>query len=472
MIRPVRLFLLIGLLLASGGLAQPPSAALDYISGASLGAEAVMERSLAELRRSQLGLSGSLGIDPTLNYFINYDTVDPATFDFFLDIDLGIDYRFDLAAIIADRRDLVRSEDRYFDQRRRDVETALLIHTELLRAQNAVAFEEFDLASEQTRFAEVEQSFRANEASQAQLDAAELNLDSDQVALDRAHVRVDRARSDALRRGLGASPSFEVLQFVLPDPAPEQTFQYRQLMFELQLADVIGLQSTAFGVLQAVGLAATYEFDDYTFGANVNLNRGRPGAGVDANLDFPFDEIGSSPSITLAFDIRVDDGTPRDFTEAERNLANAQANLEEFLAQFAANAARERQDIMFAWEDLQRALRQLDINRARIAELEAQRADLPAEVVRLRTAADELRVRRDAATGDDRNTLDDELREADDLLRTAEGQLGRTEGDIANLNNGLPRSLDGVYSTWGNYVRAVEDYLGVVDGAWVLPETE
>ena len=72
MIRPVRLFLLIGLLLASGGLAQPPSAALDYISGASLGAEAVMERSLAELRRSQLGLSGSLGIDPTLNYFINY----------------------------------------------------------------------------------------------------------------------------------------------------------------------------------------------------------------------------------------------------------------------------------------------------------------------------------------------------------------------------------------------------------------
>ena len=243
-------------------------------------------------------------------------------------------------------------------------------------------------------------------------------------------------------------------------------------MFELQLADVIGLQSTAFGVLQVVGLEATYEIDDYTFGANVNLNRGRPGAGVDANLDFPFDETGSSLSITLAFDIRVDDGPPGTSPKRSATSPTPRPTSKSFWRSSRPTPRGNDQDAMFAWEDLQRALRQLDINRARIAELEAQRADLPAEVVRLRTAADELRVRRDAATGDDHDTLNDELREADGLLRTAEGQLGSTEGDIANLNNGLPRSLDGVYSTWGNYVRAVEDYLGVVDGAWVLPETE
>jgi outer membrane protein TolC len=448
--------------------AQPPTAAFDYVSVDTVMATSDVQQAQAELGRSRLGLSGSLDIDPTLSYGGPVD--EAAEFDFGVTTDLSFDYRFDSAAILGDEIDLLNAESRLADRRRGDVERALLAHAELLRAALFVGIEQDDLAREQGSFAEVQVEVEAGDATASVLEDARLDLESAQLALARAEQRLASARSAADRFGVGPNPSFAILHFALPDAAPEQTFDYRRLALALRRVDALGLQTGTFGVLENITLGATYGTDDINAGFNASVDRGRPGAGIDVGYDFPADDPTASWEIELSLSLRIDDRTANDFTSAERNLAEAQVDLEAFLSDFSNDAIRERQDAEFAWQDLQLALRQLETDRTRLSEVAATAESLPTEVARLRQTADQLRADRDAAQGDERTRLDQQVRDADETLRDAEGDLRDAERTQASLERTLPRSQDALYREWSEYVRAVEDYLAVVDGVWAVGE--
>lgn len=448
--------------------AQPTSAAFDYFSVDTVLNRTDVEQARADLARSRVGLSASLDIEP----FVTFGGAvgETAEFDLGLNSDLGVDYRYDVAAILADEIDLLRAQARLAESQRRDIETALLTHADLLRAMIAVTIEQQDLSNEQEDFDEVQTEFDDGDATEAQLEDARIELDDARLSLERAERNLANTRSDAVRLGVGPNPSFEILRFELPDAAPERTFEYMVLALQLRRADALGLQNTAFGVLEDVRVAASYGTDDANIGLNANLNRGRPGAGVDLSYDLPATDTTASWEIELSLSLHLDDGTPRDFVDAEQALFEAQLDLEIFLNEFSSDAIRERQDAEYAWENLMLAQRQLETDRARLAEVRAAAESLPGTIAALRRDLDTIRADRDAASGDERSALDDRVRSAESALRDAERELRESTNDIASLERALPRSEDALYRQWQTYVRDVENYLSVVDGSWAVAE--
>lgn len=460
--------LVAALALLCSGHAQPPGAAFDYVSVDTLLATNDVEEARQELARSRLGFSGAFDFDPTITY--GGDVDEAAEFEFGFDANLGVDYRYDSVAILSDEMDLLGAEARLADRRRADIEAALLAHVDLLRAIIAVGIEQTDLDNEQADVDRIQDEMDAGEATAAELEDARIDLDGARLDLEQAQSRLVNTRSQAVRYGMGPDPVFAILRFELPDAAPEQTYDYRRLVLALRRADALGLQDSAFGVLEEIVLETSYGTDDTNVALNAHLNRGRPGAGLDLGYDYPATDTTAGWEIELRLSLRVDDRTPGDFSAAQRDLAEAQIALEQFLSRFSRDAIGERQDAEYAWQELQLARRQLENDRARLVEVRAILETLPGEVARLQQQADRLRADRDAATGDARTQLDQQVRDADAELRDAQSDLRSAQSDLAALERSLPRSEDALYREWGDYVRAVEDYLSVVDGDWVTAE--
>ena len=55
-------------------------------------------------------------------------------------------------------------------------------------------------------------------------------------------------------------------------------------------------------------------------------------------------------------------------------------------------------------------------------------------------------------------------------MRDASRALDGARRDLGRLLVSVVRDEDAVYSEWISYVRAVGDYLGLVDGSWAVAE--
>lgn len=451
-------------LLAGVGFASTP---LDALNAAS--AEVIISDGLtlaeADLQRSLLGLSASLGVDPGISYEVEeVDADEPLgepSFDFGYRVGLSVDYTYDRADILSQRIDLLQAKQAVERLRREAVESALLLHADLLRAQLALDNAQEDVVESE----ETLNQRQADEATQGELRAAELDLQKARLDLVKAQRRLAELAARFEPLGLSTPVSFSPLFFSLPDAILEEDLNYQRLKLALAKAQVEAQESTIFDVVEEVELSGGYFGGQVALSGDLNLTKGKPGAGLNATLR---EDDKQSWKVELSAKFGFDDQSLRRFSEANADLVAAEEALETFVESYVAVWEEERLDVEYAQEDLIISLESFQVDGLRVDELEASIPAIQGAIDELNSQLETLSERRDAAEGDERRTLDQQVRSLQASIRDTGRELQAVERDLSRLKSGRSRALDGLYRDWVAYVQAVGGYLEVVDGEWQM----
>lgn len=444
--------LVLGCAFVGAALAAPPAAALEHRSADSREAELELATARADLQRARLGLSAAVQASPDLNYELPTAAGEDPTFDLDLEVAGNVRYRYDAVDILVKQRTVLRAEDALRDRRRDDVAEALLAHAALLRAVIALPEAERELALADAALATFE---TAPDATDAQLRDARLDLDLADLAVRRAQAELATARSEAEAAGVGGEPSFEPVAFELPIVPAEATLAYRDREATLRLARLRLDRDGPFDVIREVELSGAYETTNFVTSLGVDLDRGRPGASVSATYDL--DERTPAFVIGVSARFRVDDRTPQRIADLQAAVAAAEEDLASYGRDYARAEALRLEAVGFALEALALSREAVAVSRDRALELEGELASLPQRIATARA---------DAEAATDR----DERRAQETLVRDLERRQSNAERELERLQDRAAVTEDAAVRAWISYVRAVDRYLDLVDGDWVVAE--
>lgn len=423
----------IGIAIALLGLAlaSTPADALNYVSSKTRDAEQAVSQARADLQRAQLGLSGKLEITPDLAYTGALD--DPSVqpeFETDLTANASLGFTFDQATIFKEQLDLLRAEEALRDARLNDGKTALLAQADLLRAQIDLTSSQRDLEDARATFAQFQSDLSTGTVTDAELQITQVAVKRAELTLEKARNRLEQLRRQTSQLGLEGPATFEAILFVLPDITLEDSFGYQSRLLTLRRAEAQARQDTIFGILEDIRVTARYEGTDANLSANLNLNRGRPGVGVNAKYR---QDTTDRWSIGLSASFRLDGQTLDDFSNADSSVVSARAELERFSGIFSDSVTQSRQEVDFAYEALTLSAERLQATRSRINENNALIQEL------------------EGGTGNDKD-------------------LDNARKDQQKLQERLLRDQNTVFRDWQDYVREVEDYLDLVDGSWTIAQ--
>jgi len=319
-------------------LAATPDSERTLRQAAAVGAA---ERALG-LRRA--GTDVTLSARPALSY--GADVEDPAALGARADVELDLAWRYDRAAVLADRVDLLLARERLRHDRRRDVLDALRLQAKVLRAELAVRRAELDLAK--ARFGGRVRAAPPDAAPQtpAPQSPTPQSPTPQSPALRRAEALVDARRhalaalrAQAARLGFTGDARFVPLGFALPQPGAAPPRRER-LLLALERA-AAERDAVPFDVLRDVTLSATYESRSlgYQVRTSLSLDRGRPAADLNTQLGAQQDD---QWSVELSAHLRLDGGAAAERDAAEERVRRARAELDALDATYPDDVARAR----------------------------------------------------------------------------------------------------------------------------------
>ncbi len=288
---------------------------------------------------SRAGTDFTLTARPALSY--GADVEDPAALGARADLELDLAWRYDNAAVLTDRADLLLARERLRHARRRDVLDALRLHARVLRAELAVQRAELDVARERRRA-----TTRSTTPSTMRAIRSRPSLLRSEAVVDGRRHALRALRTQAGRLGFTGAARFVPLRFALPDPGAEAP-QRQRLLLELERATA-ERDRVPFDVLRDVTLSATYESSSvgYQVSTSLSLDRGRPAADLNGQLGPQADD---QWSIELSARLRLDGGTEANRSVAEERVRRARAALDALDGSYRDDVARARTAVRDAW---------------------------------------------------------------------------------------------------------------------------
>lgn len=459
--------------------ATEPDAALSYRSPDFVEAEQEVVRAEAELQRAYLGLSTSLEVTPSLEY--SEDLVIPAdapTLGLGVEARASVGYTYDQPGILLETIELLQAKERLQDAEREGVRAALMAHTDVLSAQLALQAERESLDADKRNLEDVEVRFEAGEATETELAMAQLEVDSGQRSFTSTQRTVQDVVGEAARYNLSGPLRFRPLMFVLPETTPEATFTYRIAELELRRTEAFALQDTVFGVVDNIYLGTRYVGDDYELSSGINLDQGTPSVGASVRY---LDRDPEAWTVTLEATLRLDDDTSETFSEAQRDVEEARAHLDELSADFAEDLRDARDEAVSSWQSVEVSGRNFELLGRRIKELEAQIEVLPDRLDRLREdlegvqrPLDVLRAQRDAETNaEEQQALDRSISDFEGRITSLETELQEAEEEGSDAQQALDQlrffygqEEGDLLLDWTDYVSAVDTYLSLAEASW------
>ena len=464
--------------LGSASAATPLQAALNYRSPDLPAAEREVAEAGAELGRARLGISGSVELEPFLEY--REDLLFPENFPTLTlgtDAFATLDYTYDRPEILLQTLDLLGAQERLQNVRREGTRSALLAYADLLTAQLNLRLAEQTAQTDRRSLTETRARFAAGDATDAELGMAQLGIDSGQLSLDSARRTLENAQADAARYGIAAPARFAFLEFALPEIPAEATLTYQTAALTAQRSEALALQNSVYTALEEVRLGTRYAGEDYEFTGGIGLDKGRPTVGASARYR---DRYPEAWTVSLGATIRLGTSTPDNFAAAQRDLEAARNRLAD-LGSLTEDISRAREEARLAARDVQLSVRDADLLAQRVGELETEIQALPGRVAALRTQlgraeADlaQLVERRDAAEEPAlQETLAGLVSEAETraaelttALQEAEQRTGFAEQELTQTREFRGRAEGNLYYVWTDYLNRVNTYLERSDTDW------
>lgn len=390
---------LLVLVLAVGHAEHPPRAGLGARSCESELALALQVNSIAAQQRSaevterrrildltRLGLSSAVSVQPSYSGERNLAKPErPTDWGAGLNLDANIRYRHDAVAELRAEGALHKAEQRYRDQRRADVLTALLSFSQLRVAERAAATAEQNATDAEEAAAQAQAAASSDASPQAALDLREA-----QLTARRARRNAEMSRKEVggrlnalidlgvLPLATGDSPTAPVcrnpprLPLEVPLAKLESNDTFIALLLALELAEAQASRA-AFAPLHDLAMSARYQQDGTRTTVQVGLDGGRP----EASVEFRYRDVATYGwSVGISATLRVDESMGAELRAAKNVAATAAAELAAFEANFAVALTEATATLADAYEELGFAGEALTIaaERATLAETEKDRA--------------------------------------------------------------------------------------------------
>ncbi len=430
--------------------------ALQAVSPEAAQRSAEVARREGELRLAELGLSTVLSVTSGVDVGSNLRREQPAEWAASLQMDAAASYRYDEVAVVRARTALTTALKREADQRRADVQNALIQLSRLRAAQRQWAQSDVTATEAESLAASVRRSVITAQGVEgssepptehAPLPAADLAPD---LVLDIRELDLAAARARATASGRAEEAAAAVAELerlgvplpaitahasrsadtgpvaclapaagtmnrtdgpTLPQPALGGTAERLLLVHAADLAAAQSRRAT-LGPLHDLSLSGHYQQGGARVRAALELDGGRPAAGVDLRLR---QSAAHDWGVGLSATIRLDDSTGAALTAAAVQLETAHAALDDFDAHLPERVAAQTAAVGSAWLQLAFA--------AEAVSIAAERLDL----ARSESAA---------------------------------------ERDIARAEQVLSRSVDALEREYQTYLRAVGRYLAEFDLPW------
>lgn len=364
---------------------------------------AEVARREGELRLAELGLASVVTVSTELELGANLARDPEPAWSPTLQMDAGLNYRYDAVAIARARVALATAVRREAAQQRADVLEALLSLSQLRAAQRLAAQTDTTAAEAESLAASVKQSAATAYPAQAGADSgAEPNTTPPDLALNIRELDLAAARARATaagraadtagalaalqRLGVTASDLFEVsgaqrtagpaecltlpaaplgraLGPELPQPQAHSAAERHSLLLTV---DLTAAQHTraALGPLRDLSLSAHYQEGGARILAEVELDGGRPAAGVNVRWR---QSSAYNWGVGVAASIRLDDTMGAALEAARQQMEAAQAAVRQFDEEFPARAAAGVAAAESAWLQLVFALEAVSIAQGRLA---------------------------------------------------------------------------------------------------------
>lgn len=380
---------------------------------ASRGAD--VARREGELRLAELGISTVLSMSTDLEVGANLLRDAQAQWSTGLQVDASIGYRYDDVAIVRAQTALTTAQRRQADQQRADVLNALVNLSRLRAAERLVVQTDASASEAETLAESVRRSAAAAHAATGEPDdpaaaaelAPDLALNIRELDLAAAKARaaaagrgqdMAEAHAELNRLGLepvtaaagglparqpgpvaclpaGEVPLSRAAGPTLPQPTLLGSFDRALLQHAVDLA-AAQHRRAALAPLRDLSMTAHYQEGGARVLAEVELDGGRPAAGVNLRLR---EAAAQNWGVGVSARIRLDDTMGAALAAAAAQEQTARTALSEFDAAFPTRVAAEVATVGSAWLQLAFAAEAVGIarERARLAldDREAARAE-------------------------------------------------------------------------------------------------
>lgn len=374
---------------------QDLAAALTAASPELALRSAEVARRQSELHLAELGLSSMVSLSTGVELGANLRRQEEPGLSPTLQMDAGLSYRHDAAAIARARSALVTAQRREAAQKRADVQNALINLSRLRAAQRLTARTSATALEAEALAASVRQSAVVAHAStgidweaaapDVALDVRELDLAAAraratatgradeaataQLELARLGVVLPTSGGDALTSGpvaclpLAPGPLERASGPQLPTPAPFDSPARRLLQLAVDLSAAQSLRAE-LAPIRDLNISAHYQEGGAQVRAALELDGGRPAAGVSVRWR---ESTAHAWGVGVAATFRLDDTMGAALASAQAQHEAALAELHAFDQGFPERLAAEVAAVETAWLDLLFALEAVRIAQGRAA---------------------------------------------------------------------------------------------------------
>ncbi|MFO7545569.1 MAG: hypothetical protein R6W77_08755 [Trueperaceae bacterium] len=292
-----------------------------------------------ERDRARRGIGFAAAATPTLGFEQDLaDPDDPGAWDAGFLVEAALTYRHDVVAALDAELHVERAAARLRDQRRGDVEQALLTLGRLRIAERGLrsATAERDALLEGVGDGGMTDPGTALAIGRAELEVDELALD------------VETLRQTLVDLGVRISGDWRAVSFDLPVVSAARHPQGRILALEVARSEARRLRAST-SVLDELELTATYEAAGARARGSVGWDGGRPEAAVALRWR-PGDAHGWGVGVSAK--LQLDDDTSAALARAERDLRDAEAALASFVNGFDREVDASTRRVDMAWRDV------------------------------------------------------------------------------------------------------------------------
>lgn len=320
----------------------PPEDVMAALAARSEAAE-LRARDLDDRReerdRVRLGLGFAATATPTLGFEQDLaDPGDPGAWDAGFVVEATLTYRYDTVAALDAELRVEQAAARLRDQRRRDVEDALLTLSRLRIAERGLR----SARAERDALVQEAGSDGSGDTTTA-VAIGKAELDVDERSLD-----VETLRQTLTDLGVRTSGDWRAVAFDLPVMSAERHPQARILALEVARAQARRLRASA-SVLDDLEIAASYDAAGARARGSVAWDGGRPEAAVALRWR-PDDAHGWGVAVAAKF--RLDDDTFAAQARAERDQSDAEAALAAFVDDYERDVDASARRVDMAWRDV------------------------------------------------------------------------------------------------------------------------
>lgn len=394
---------------------------LGLRSPSTLELAVAVERAREQLAGARRGLSAVGTMAPGAEHERDLVTA-TAEWELELELELLGAYRYDRAAVLEAEIAVERAESRWRDQRRADLQAALLALS--ASRLSALAVEEAELDAAEAA-AELDAAVTAGRPAE---EIASLTIETQLAAIELEREQLDhRSAAEALDEQdlllavevTDAPAAPENTAWLSAPPSPQLSFPEGvalpaaprdQLALELALAEH-ELTLAPFEVLRQVELFGSYESSGVEAGARLALERGVPT--TVATLGWQLGEDVRALTFGVGATLRLSDTSSAATTVAHREVSEARAALADFVDGWSAREREQRTLAELAFREFALEVQALDLVETQLAAL--------------------------AAAG------------------------GGPAAETASTRAAVRRSLSGSERAWQRYVRELVEYLDVID---------